>query len=114
MGGLVNVPIFKENMEYSAMIFPGDKYQFEVSPLTDATVDIFLGTVTLENTSTISIGYEGGSFKAKAVLNGDLSITGQSEEGGHDDVNGVSMSFSNLTISNTPDPDLFFSRNMVS
>ncbi len=107
MGGLVNVPIFQENMEYSAMIFPGDKYQFNVTPLTDASVDILLGKVTLESTSSISITHEDGSFNAKAILNGNLQITGESEEGGQEDVNGATFTFSNLTISNVAEPSYF-------
>ena len=64
MAGHVNVPIFEEGMEYEAVVYPEQKYKFAISPLSDATVDMFLAKADIHESSSISVEYSDGAFKA--------------------------------------------------
>ena len=99
IGGLVNVPIFEEYMAYDATIYPGDKYEFTVSPLESATVNMMLATATIENNSSISMSYENEVFTASALLTGAIEVNGSSEESTID-FNIPKLNFTNLKISN--------------
>jgi len=102
MGGVVNVPIFTENLKYNASVFPDNEYHFSVVPETELTADVFVATVVLEENSAVDVSYVDGEFTAVATLHGSMDINT-----GNNDTAAVSIAlptinFQDFQISNTP------------
>ncbi|MEM6964310.1 MAG: hypothetical protein AAF573_06065 [Bacteroidota bacterium] len=98
--GEVNVPIFKENMEYQAVMYPGSEYSFTVSPLEDAKVDMFLANAEIYSDSQIKIGKVGGEFLAVATLNGKMHVSTSNDPDGTININLPSLCFQGFEVSN--------------
>jgi|GEM_PF-4279195 len=99
IGGVINVPIMDEYMDYTATIFPGQNYEFTISPLEEATINMFLAKATIDPNSSISLGATNGVFHAEAILTGELEVTGSNGSSGL----GISvpkLEFKGLTVRN--------------
>jgi len=99
IGGLVNVPIMEEYMEYDATIFPGNRYEFTISPLEEVTINMFLAEGTIDPNSSISITYDNEEFVALADLSGSIEVTGNNS-GSNLNIEVPKVTFSNLQVSN--------------
>lgn len=86
--GKVNVPIFKgegnggsgvapeDCFDYSAQIYAGNLYSFDISPGSEYDVDIWKAKVSISANSQASIVVEDGEFTASANLHGKVIVDG--------------------------------------
>lgn len=95
-GGRLNVPVFDEFLEYDAFLYPGERYEFTISPLNSVTMDMLLADVTLDNNSSISVSYDNSEFIALANLSGTAKLNG----GDKPIVNFPELDFSGFEVSN--------------
>lgn len=96
--GEINVPIFEGNMDYEAVLYPGNIYRFSVSPNQNEQVNMFLAEATIDDNSTIDIVSDSEGFHAVAELNGQIEFTGT---GGTDiPLNLPEARFSGFRVSN--------------
>ncbi len=75
--GLLNVPIFEQNLAYTAVVYPGSKYSFSVTTTEELDADALLARFTLDDNSTVGISYQDGEFITKAHLNGRIVVSSQ-------------------------------------
>ena len=102
MGGEVNVPIFTENLEYRAAVYPDNEYHFSVITQSDLTANVFVASVTLEENSAIDVSYVEGEFTAIATLNGSMEINTANNPNASFDLKLPKVSFQDFQISNKP------------
>lgn len=99
LGGELNVPIFEDNMDYNAVMYPNNVYEFSVAPFDSSRMDLFLAEATLYDNSTITVEYNDGEILTTATLFGNLSVNG----GEADSTQGISLpdiGFEGLILSN--------------
>jgi len=76
MIGELNVPIFTENLFYSASIYSNNNYQFTISLTDSLTADLWAATVILKENSGVSISQKDNQFVVAAKLNGIINVNG--------------------------------------
>ncbi len=99
LGGELNVPIFEDNMDYDAVMYPNNVYEFSVAPFDSSRMDLFLADATLYDESRITVEYVDGDILTTATLYGNLSVNG----GEADSTKGISIpdiGFEGLILSN--------------
>lgn len=74
--GQIKIPLFKEPLDYEAIIYPDNYYKLAIMPSEEDgyTMDIFLATAQLEKNSTIELELRDHDFTAVANLTGTLAI----------------------------------------
>ena len=102
MGGKVNVPIFEENLDYRAAVYPDNEYHFSVVTQSDLTADVFVATVTLEENSAIDVSYVEGEFTAIATLNGTMEVNTGGNPDAEFSLGLPKIRFQDFQISNQP------------
>ncbi|MEM6319609.1 MAG: hypothetical protein AAF960_18190 [Bacteroidota bacterium] len=100
LGGKINVPLFKENMDYTAIMYPNSQYKFTVSPIADLTADVFLAKVTLYEDSKIEVGKVDGAFRTLATMSGNISVNADSTEQKGAKFSFPQLSFEGFQVSN--------------
>ncbi|MEZ4966670.1 MAG: hypothetical protein R2791_15615 [Saprospiraceae bacterium] len=106
--GLLNLPILtgasggcalpSECIRYEAAVLPGNLYSFSVMPLGVYQADVWKASVIINPDSEIEIKYQNGSFEAKAVLNGSVTIDGDLGQNFVAEIPGIT--FQNLVLRN--------------
>jgi hypothetical protein len=97
ISGYLKLPVSEtDSVAYSASIFQNlqthqTDYGFSISPANNIKADVFSATMTLYNTSQITITKSNGKLKPVAILNGMISI-------GHADAKSKGLAFQQLTI----------------
>ncbi|MEL7161234.1 MAG: hypothetical protein AAFN92_10790, partial [Bacteroidota bacterium] len=71
-GGLINVPVFTENLRYDATIYKNNRYQFSVQPDSVLSMDMLLAKVELDSNTRIDIAYDEDGLLAVADMTGNL------------------------------------------
>ena len=98
-GGQVNVPVFEENMEYEATMYPNNNYKFSVTTGETITMNMFLATGEITNNSKIEVEKDDEGFHAVATLHGKIDIsTGEGTNGFN--IATPSMCFQEFKVSN--------------
>jgi hypothetical protein len=95
-GGRLQVPVLDSALAYTAKIYAGDKYEFNIQPAAGKTgMPLFSGSVRLYNTSKVTLSYANEKFVARAHLDGTLDI-GNAEN----KVSVGNLQFNNFVIAN--------------
>jgi|WetSurMetagenome_2_1015567.scaffolds.fasta_scaffold00594_13 hypothetical protein len=99
--GRIKMPISDSALAYQALLNQvpdsGVAFSFTIRPVSDIPATIWAATLTVDHTSQISLAKRpGGNFKAQAVLNGKISISGN--VGGVNNMNFDLMDFNGLTV----------------
>ncbi len=80
LGGYLKLPVSEnDSLAYSASIFQNlqthqTDYSFTISPASNLQANVLSASITLYNTSTLTIGKTNGKFKPIAVLNGLFTL----------------------------------------
>jgi hypothetical protein len=94
--GLIGVPVLKTDLGYRASFQVDNGISFAVKPVAAIDSMTLLGaTMKLENTSSVTINYNNGSWRNLATLNGLVTL------GGSEDMSSNAVFFNNLRVSNT-------------
>ncbi len=72
--GKINVPVLKNPMDYEGLIYPGNRYEFAVSPSENDTFTMLYAEAVLFDNSKISMSYADDEFLAVADLSGRLKF----------------------------------------
>ncbi len=97
ISGFIKLPVSEtDSISYSAFVFQNlqtqeTDYSFTISPAENINAQVFSATLTLNNTSQLTIAKSNGKLKPIAILNGMLSLT-------HTDAKTKGLSFQELTI----------------
>ncbi|MCP4460096.1 MAG: hypothetical protein GY816_19040 [Cytophagales bacterium] len=105
--GQIHVPIMDadNSLDYTGLIAPSDDgvdMQFNITPQEDIGVSMWAATLTLQNTSVISIAKNESGFTPYAELNGNLTLDVEIQPGNSFQVE--ALAFEGLKI-NHPDED---------
>lgn len=92
MGGKINVPLLKNPMDYNALIYPNNYYEFTVLPNLTDSIDIYLAEVQLDQNSMIQVKKENDEFLASALLHGNITIDKT--------VAGLNLNYGNIRFDN--------------
>jgi hypothetical protein len=95
--GQINVPIFTENLNYTAAFHPNNEYQFSVSTAHEMTADLWAAKVTVLPGSEIKVENKNNEFLVGARLNGKVTVDGAL---GGMNFKVPNIEFQNLIISN--------------
>jgi hypothetical protein len=75
LAGEINIPLFEDNAEYEAVMYPGNFYSFAISPMENTRSDVFLASVEIDESSEIRVTYsEEHGFTTVATLTGKLGV----------------------------------------
>ena len=102
MAGKINVPVFEENMDYEAVIYPGSFYKFTISPSEEVTMDMFLATGQIAENSKVELSYDQDAeeFLAVATLNGELHVSTDNNPDLDVNFDFPSLAFQDFKVSN--------------
>lgn len=83
LAGEINIPLFEDNAEYEAVMYPGNFYSFAISPMENTRSDVFLASVEIDESSEIRVTYsEEEGFTTVATLTGKLGVGTDTEARG--------------------------------
>lgn len=81
--GDINIPLFEDNTEYEAVMYPGNFYSFAISPMENTRSEVFLASVEIDESSEIRVTYsEEHGFTTIATLTGKLGVDSDTEATG--------------------------------
>jgi len=86
-------------MDYDAVMYPNNVYEFSVAPFDNSRMDLFLADATLYDESRITVEVIDGSILTTATLFGNLSING-GEADSTQGINIPDIGFEGLILSN--------------
>ncbi len=97
LGGQLNIPLFEENCQYTATVYPNDIYKFAITPLENATFNMLVGKATIKKDSKVSVEYTSANgFVATANLTGSVEISPSQSI----NLKAPKFEFTNLILSN--------------
>lgn len=83
LAGEINIPLFEDNADYEAVMYPGNFYSFAISPMENTRSDVFLASVEIDESSEIRVTYsEEEGFTTVATLTGKLGVGTDTEARG--------------------------------
>ncbi len=76
LGGQIKVPVLKDGMDYTAVMYPNNHYRFTVNPPESSPMNLFLADAKLDDNTTIAVEIIEGEVLASANLFGSIVIGG--------------------------------------